>query len=88
MGVITFGGGATLEAMGDAETLTRNLGQVAGGRQVSVQGRALPAGFVQVQTHDGPVYVNPLQVAYVRDEAEMPQAESSDRERFSDLASG
>lgn len=41
------------------------------------QGRPLPAGFVDVETDNGLVYVNPSQVAYVRDEPEMPQVDAT-----------
>ncbi len=39
--------------------------------------RPLPAGFVDVGTDDGVVYVNPSQVAYVRDEPDMPLVEQT-----------
>lgn len=52
----------------DAESLIRNLGRASQG-EVKVPGSPYPLakGWVDVQTKEGVVIVNPAQVAYVRD---------------------
>jgi hypothetical protein len=78
MGTIVFGGGAVVQVTGDAHNLMQSLSRTAGGQRASEHGRPLPAGFVDVHTADGVIYVNPLQVAYVYDEADMPEVEQAE----------
>ena len=65
---IVFGGGETLEVPStDAHGLMLNLGRAARGERIQTATGPIPLGFVDVETPDGIVYVNPVQVAYVRD---------------------
>lgn len=66
---MVFSGGHRVEVIGaDAETLIQNLSRAAHG-QVRAPGSPYPLaeGWVDVQTKDGVILVNPGQVAYVRD---------------------
>lgn len=66
---MVFSGGHRVEVLGaDAESLIRNLGRASQG-EVKVPGSPYPLakGWVDVQTKEGLVLVNPAQVAYVRD---------------------
>lgn len=83
---MVFSGGHRVRVIGaDAESLIQNLGRAAQG-QVKVPGSPYPLaeGWVDVQTADGVILVNPAQVAYVRDVEDTPQAEEAKRS-LSDL---
>jgi hypothetical protein len=76
---IVFSGGERIEVrMTDAQVLMQSLNRVVAGRAQTASG-PLPAGWLDVETEDGDVvYVNPAQVAYVRDAAEIPVVEQTE----------
>jgi len=78
MGIIVFGGGLAVQATGDVRHLMQSLSRTEGGQHATEHGIQLPAGFVDVHTDDGVIYVNPRQVAYVSDDAEMPEVEQGE----------
>ena len=75
---IVFSGGACVQVPAtDAVGLINNLNRVRDGVSVNTPTGALPAGWVDVATEAGVIYVNPAQVAYVRDTSDMPQVEET-----------
>lgn len=66
--VLVFNGGERVRVIGtNAPTLTRNLDRVRQGPIRLPSGENLAPGWVDVQTEDGVILVNPAAVAYVRD---------------------
>jgi hypothetical protein len=65
---MVFSGGERVSVVGtNAETLTLTLNRVKEGPIRLVGGGQLGEGWIDVQTDDGVILVNPAQVAYVRD---------------------
>jgi hypothetical protein len=68
---LVFSGGEKVSVVGtNAETLTLNLNRAKDGPVRMTSGVHLGEGWVDVQTDNGVILVNPVQVAYVRDVAE------------------
>lgn len=64
---IVFSDGVRVRVTGtDARTLMQKLNHVQQGRSQTPTG-PLPTGWADVQVGDEVIYVNPAQVAYVRD---------------------
>ncbi len=64
---IVFSGGATVEVLeGNAAVLLQQVNRVREGPAATASG-PLPAGWLEITTKDGSVYVNTAQVAYVHD---------------------
>lgn len=69
---LVFSGGERVSVVGtNAETLTLTLNRVKEGPIRLVSGGQLGEGWVDIQTDDGVILVNPAQVAYVRDVEEL-----------------
>jgi hypothetical protein len=67
---IVFGGGERLRvSASDAESLVQNLNRAREDQPVSTPSGPIAIGWVDVQTDEGVVLVNPDQVAYVCDVA-------------------
>jgi hypothetical protein len=67
---MVFSGGERVKVVGtNAETLTQNLNRASGSEPIRLPGSASPLapGWVDVQTENGVILVNPATVAYVRD---------------------
>lgn len=72
---MVFGGGHRVRVgMTNAEGLALTLHRPKQGEEIrSARGSTLPPGWMEVDTDEGPILVNPDQVAYVRD---IPDQES------------
>jgi hypothetical protein len=67
---IVFSGGERVEVpAANAEVLMQTLNSAREGRRQTPSG-PLPSGWIDVETRQGVIYVNPGQVAYVRDKPE------------------
>jgi hypothetical protein len=65
---LVFSGGERVSVVGtNAETLTVSLNRAKEGSIRLANGSQLGDGWIDVQTDDGVILVNPAQVAYVRD---------------------
>jgi hypothetical protein len=65
---LVFSGGTTVTApSADAQSLMLTLGRGLRGDRIQTPTGTVPLGFVDVETDVGVIYVNPGQVAYVRD---------------------
>jgi len=72
---IIFGGGHSVSVpTTNAEGLALTLNRPKRGEEIrSARGSTLPPGWMEVDTDEGPILVNPDEVAYVRD---IPDQES------------
>jgi hypothetical protein len=67
---MVFSGGNRVQVLGtNAETCIRTLNRGLGGEEIRVPGSSSPLaqGWVDVQSDEGVILVNPRTVAYVRD---------------------
>jgi len=66
---MVFSGGHRVRvATTNAEGLTVTLNRPKRGEAIrSARGSTLPPGWMEVETDEGPIFVNPDQVAYVQD---------------------
>ena len=76
--IIVFSGGERVEVPSSdaAGVMTALIHQGVRDTETAT-GVQVPAGFADFDTDDGIVYVRPDQVAYVRDEPEMPEVEQT-----------